>query len=326
MKMKRIIDKLNDSHRVIVATHANPDGDAIGSLLAMGLALQAVDKKVVMYNESPIPTPYRFLSGIEQVVRDPDAIAGCDTAVVIDCGDLHRVGEAAADIEKVPVVINIDHHVTNSGFGDYRLVEPETCASAGIVFFVIKQLGVTLTAPMATALYTGILTDTGSFRFGNTNKKTFSICEALVAAGVDPADVARHLYGQYSIGRLKLLNMAIDSIEISRNGKLSLMALTQQMLNKTGTVAEDVDGMINYARRIENIDVAVLIREKQNGRLPSGNGRRSYQVSLRSNGSVDVAAIAMGYGGGGHASAAGFQVETTLPEIKSKIWALADSL
>ncbi|RUA02371.1 MAG: bifunctional oligoribonuclease/PAP phosphatase NrnA [Deltaproteobacteria bacterium] len=323
--MKRIIDKLSDSRRILVATHVNPDGDAIGSLLAMGMALESAGKDVVMYNESPIPTPYRFLYGIDQVVHHPEEITQCDTAVVIDCGDLDRVGEAADIIRQIPVVINIDHHVTNVGFGDYQLIKPGACASAGIIYEVIKQLGVSLTVPIATALYTGILTDTGSFRFGNTSKNTFSICEALVAAGANPGDVASHLYGQYSIGRLKLLNKALDSIEISRNGKLSLMALTQQMLRDTGTVPEDIDGMINYARRIENIDVAVLIREKRNGGSPTGNNR-PYQVSLRSNGTVDVAAIAATYGGGGHASAAGFQVETALSEIKSKIWALADTL
>ncbi len=324
--MKQIIDKLSDSHRILVTTHASPDGDAIGSSLAMSMALDAIGKQVVLYNESPIPTPYRFLAGIDRVVHDPGRIAGCDTAVVVDCGDLDRVGEAAGTIEKIPVLINIDHHVTNSEFGQYRLVNPAACASAGIVYHIIRELGVKITAPIATALYTGILTDTGSFRFGNTGQETFSICEALVAAGADPADVARHLYGQYSIGRLKLLNMAIDSIEISRNGRLSLMALTQKMLAETGTVPEDVDGMINYARRIENIDVAVLIREKRNGGRPGGNGRRPYQVSLRSNGQVDVAAVAAAFGGGGHPAAAGFQVEMGLSEIKSKIWALADTL
>jgi phosphoesterase RecJ-like protein len=325
MKMKQIINQLNSGHRIFVATHANPDGDAIGSLLAMGLALEAAGKKVVMYNESPIPTPYLFLDGVERVDHDPAGLTGCDTAVILDCGDLDRVGDLSAKIIDFPVVINIDHHATNSGFGHYNLIEPKACATAGIVYFIIREMGIAITPSIATALYTGILTDTGSFRFSNTGKKTFSICEALVEAGANPADVARHLYGQYSIGRLKLLNMALDSIEISRNGKLSLMALTQGMLTETGTVAEDIDGMINYARRIENIDVAVLIREKRNGHT-SGSGDHAYQVSLRSNGTVDVAALAMVYGGGGHPSAAGFQVKMPLTEIKAKIWALADTL
>ena len=324
-KMKEIIETLNSSRRIWVTTHVNPDGDAIGSLVAMGLALETAGKKVVMYNESPIPTPYRFLSGVHRVVHDSEAIGGCDTAVIIDCGDLHRIGRMAVKMENFPVLLNIDHHATNSGFGHYRLIDSEACASAEIVYRIIAALGVSITPSIAMALYTGILTDTGSFRFANTNRETFSLCEALVAAGANPSDVARHLYGQYSIGRLKLLNKALDSIEISRNGKLSLMALTQRMLAETGTVPEDVDGMINYARRIEEIDVAVLIREKRNGCHPTRNNR-PFQVSLRSNGTVDVAAIATTFGGGGHPTAAGFQMEATLDEIKTKMWALADTL
>lgn len=324
-KMKEIIEILNSSRRIFVATHVNPDGDAVGSLVAMGLALEAAGKRVVMYNESPIPTPYRFLSGVDRVIHDPGAVDGCDTAMIIDCGDLHRMGRMAVEMENFPVLINIDHHATNSGFGHYRLIDRKACASAEIVYRIIRELGVSITRSIATALYTGILTDTGSFRFANTSRETFSLCETLVAAGADPSDVARHLYGQYSIGRLKLLNMAIDSIEISRNGKLSLMALTQLMLAETGTVPEDIDGMINYARRIEDIDVAVLIREKRNGSCPAGNNR-PFQVSLRSNGAVDVAAIAATLGGGGHPTAAGFQVEATLNDIKERMWALADTL
>ncbi|MEA3230177.1 MAG: bifunctional oligoribonuclease/PAP phosphatase NrnA [Thermodesulfobacteriota bacterium] len=324
--MKEIIETLNFSRRIFVATHVNPDGDAIGSLVAMGLALFAAGKKVVMYNESTIPTLYRFLSGVDRVTHDPEAIDGCDTAVIIDCGDLHRMGRMAVEMEDFPILINIDHHATNSGFGHYRLIDPKACASAEIVYRIIEELGVSITTSIATALYTGILTDTGSFRFANTSRETFALCEILVAAGANPSDVARHLYGQYSIGRLKLLNMALDSIEISRNGKLSLMALTQEMLAETGTVPEDIDGMINYARRIEDIDVAVLIRENRNGNHLAGN-HRPFHVSLRSNGIVDVAAVATTYGGGGHPTAAGFQVEAaTLNDLKDRIWALADTL
>ena len=323
--MKEIIETLNASRRIFVATHVKPDGDAIGSLVAMGLALEAIGKKVVMYNESPIPTPYRFLSGIHRVVHDSAAVGKCDSAVIIDCGDLLRIGRMAPEMADFPVLLNIDHHATNSGFGHYRLIDHKACASAEIVFRIITALGVSITPPIAMAIYTGILTDTGSFRFANTNRETFSLCETLVAAGANPSDVARHLYGQYSIGRLKLLNKALDSIEISRNGKLSLMALTQRMLTETGTVPEDVDGMINYARRIEEIDVAVLIREKRNGSSPAEHNR-PFQVSLRSNGSVDVGAIATTFGGGGHPTAAGFQVKATLDDIKTKMWALADTL
>lgn len=319
--MKKIIDTLSTRNRFLIASHVDPDGDAVGSLLAMGLALEATGKKVVMYNESSIPSPYRFLAGVDRVTCDAPSLQNCQVAVVIDCGDIQRLGRMAETIENFPLVINIDHHTTNNGFGHLRLVDTNACASAELIYRIILDLGTPITAPIAAALYTGILTDTGSFRFSNTNQNTFSVCETLVAAGADPAEVAKHLYGQYSIGRLKLLNMALNSIEISDNGKLSLMSVTRRMLLESGTVPDDVDGMINYARRIEDIDVAVLIREKRNGN-PAG----SYQVSLRSNGGVDVAAIATAFGGGGHPTAAGFLAQATLPQLKAKIWALADNL
>ena len=178
---------------------------------------------------------------------------------------------------------------------------------------------------IATSIYTGILTDTGSFRFSNTNQAAFAISKEMAELGVEPYHVSQHVFGTYSLGRIKLLNQALDSIEISDNGKLSIMTVTCSMFAETGTHPEDVDGMINYARRIEDVKVAALIQEQKNGNSKSENQGR-FHVSLRSDGTVDVAAIADSFGGGGHASAAGFQVETTLTQLKSEIITLAEKL
>ena len=167
------------------------------------------------------------------------------------------------------------------------------------------------------------MTDTGSFRFSNTNRAAFSICEAMVAMGVNPSTVARHVYGTYSLGRIKLLNRALDSIEISNNGHLSIMTVTREMLADTGTQPEDADGLINYARRIQDVKVAALIHELENGNGASG-GRKLFHVSLRSDGSVDVSRIASDFGGGGHSGAAGFSVASSLAELKQTIYSLAD--
>jgi len=223
------------------------------------------------------------------------------------------------------VVINIDHHISNTGFGDIQLIDPLACSTAEIVYRLIKALDVPLDKAIATSLYTGILTDTGSFRFSSTNQAAFAISQEMAELGVEPHDVAQHVYGTYSLGRIKLLNLALDSIEISENGKLSIMTVTGAMFAETGTHPEDVDGMINYARRIEDVKVAALIQEQQNGNTNS-NSHCRYHVSLRSDGTVDVAAIAGSFGGGGHASAAGFQIETTLTELKSNIITLAQNL
>lgn len=324
--MDHLIHRLNDSRNVLITTHASPDGDAIGSLLAMNLALQGNHKRITLYNESPIPAVYRFLPRVHCVgsrLTSPDLF---DTAVVLDCGDLQRVGEASAMIGRIPEIINIDHHITNTRFGTCQLIDVQACACTEILFHLFERMQVPFTRELATCIYTGILTDTGSFRFSNTNRTTFQICENMVACGVDPFQVAQHVYGTYSLGRIKLLNLALDSIEISDNGKVSLMALTRAMLHETGTQPEDTDGMINYARRIQDVKIAVLIQEQLNGSDRFQGQRRHYHVSLRSDGSVDVAAIAALFGGGGHQSAAGFSIESTLTEIKEKILRLTESV
>ncbi len=323
--MESIILQLKKSRHVIVASHENPDGDAIGSLLATGLALQSIGKKTSLYNESKIPAVYRFLPKVNAIVRHIDDLTQYDTAIILDCGDLGRIGRLASQITCVPSIINIDHHETNTRFGTLHCIDTTACATAEIVYRMITKMKTELNKNIATALYTGILTDTGSFRFSNTNQNAFSICNELIGHGVEPFRVAQYVYGTYSLGRIKLLNLALDSIEISQNGQLSIMTLTQNMLNETGTHTEDADGLINYARRIEDVKVAALIHELDRSRSGKDTVRR-FHVSLRSDGSLNVAQIASALGGGGHSSAAGFTIMSNLTDLKAKINALAEQL
>lgn len=323
--MDPIIKTLRTAHRILVTSHRDPDGDAVGSLLAMGLALIRLGKQTTLYNESPIPAVYQFLPGVGLIQRGLEPPEAYDAAVVLDCGDLPRIGESWPAVSRVPVVINIDHHISNTGFGHFRLIDGQACATAEIIARLIRALDVPLDREMATGIYTGILTDTGSFRFSNTNSAAFSISREMTELGVDPYQVAQHVFGSYSLGRIKLLNLALNSIEISRNGRLSLMTVTRRMLEETQTQQEDVDGLINYARRIEAVRVAALIQEQTNGRA-TPDGRARFHVSLRSDGTVDVAALAGAFGGGGHHSAAGFQIEATLPEIKTSLLAWSERI
>ena len=325
MKMDQIIRHINDGRHLLIASHAEPDGDAVGSLVALGLALGKFGKKATLYNSSPIPAVYRFLSGTERIVRQIKKDNSYDIAIMLDCGDLARIGEAASIINKIDVIINVDHHVSNTGFGHIQLIDTTACATAEIVYRLIKALEISFDKEIATSLYTGILTDTGSFRFSNTNQAAFAISKEMTEVGVDAHNVAQHVFGTYSLGRIKLLNMALNSIEISGNGKLSMMTITRSMLNETGTSTEDLDGMINYARRIEDVKVAALIHEIKNGGGKFSN-MNHYHVSLRSDNTVDVAVIAGKFGGGGHSSAAGFQIESTLVALKTKIIELANDL
>lgn len=322
--MNSIIQQFNNSNKILVVCHANPDGDAIGSLIALGLSLEALNKKITFYCESPIPAVYRFLPAVHRVVKKIGRL-NYDAAVILDCGALSRVGKAVSFVKQIPVIVNIDHHVTNTGFGHLQLIDTSACATAEIVYRLIKQMGLSFDKPIATSIYTGILADTGSFRFSNTNQAAFAICQEMVELGVDPHSIAQHVYGTYSLSRIKLLNLALDSIELSKNGRLSIMTLTKDMFDETHTQSEDVDGLINYAKRIEDVEVAALIQEQHNSKKRSKTPHR-FHVSLRSDGAVDVAAIASLFGGGGHSSAAGFSIESTLSNIKSRIFSLADKI
>jgi bifunctional oligoribonuclease and PAP phosphatase NrnA len=324
--MQTIIDQFERNQKFLLASHTHPDGDAIGSLLALGLALMRMSKDVVLYNESPIPAVYRFLPSVSTVRQKFELDQHFDAVVLLDCGDIDRVGAVADPISRVPMLINIDHHVTNTCFGHLQWIDGHACATAEIIYRLIKALPVKIDRAIATAIYTGILTDTGSFRFSNTNQSAFAICAEMIDQGANPYEVAQHVYGTYSLGRIKLLNLALDSLEISPNGKLSVMTLTQRMMRETRTQAEDIDGIINYARRIEDVKVAALIYELNSTNGGAPRGHRRYHVSLRSDGSVDVAGIAACYGGGGHVNASGFSAETTLTELKTRLINLAETI
>jgi phosphoesterase RecJ-like protein len=323
--MDPIIQRIKTASRILVASHRDPDGDAVGSLLAMGLASIRLGKQTTLFNESPIPAVYQFLPCVGRIQHRLETPESYDAAVVLDCGDLPRIGESWELVSRVPVIINIDHHISNTGFGHFQWIDGQACATAEIVFRLIRALAVPLDREMGTCIYTGILTDTGSFRFSNTNAAAFDISREMTELGVDPYEVAQHVFGSYSLGRIKLLNLALNSIEISHNGRLSLMTVTRCMLEETHTQQEDVDGLINYARRIEDVRVAALIQEQANGCITS-DGPTRFHVSLRSDGTVDVAALAGAFGGGGHRNAAGFQIETTLPDIKSSLLAWSEQM
>lgn len=315
--MNQTIRQLKNSNHVFLCSHINPDGDAIASVIAMGLSLASLQKETTLYNESPIPAVYRFLPSVKRIVRHIDKQAIYDTAIVFDCGDLHRVGKAASFVSRIPVVINIDHHVSNTRFGDFQLIDSSACASVEIIYRLLKEMELPISKDIATLIYTGILTDTGSFRFSNTNKSAFTICKEMIDIGVDPYYVARNIYETFSLGYMKLLHKALGSIEISKNGKLSIITLTQEMLDETGAQPEEITGLINYAKAINNVKVAVLIHSISNTK-EEVQGR--FHVSLRSDGTVDVAAFASSFGGGGHYRAAGFSIESSIVDLKNRIF------
>lgn len=323
--MKQITDQLIKSKQVLLASHINPDGDAIGAMLGLGLALESIKKKAHLYNQSAMPAVYQFLPSIHRIKQDPGDLASYDTAIILDCSDLQRIGDHAEAVSRIPTVINIDHHVTNNRFGNYQLIDAKASATAEIVYRLIREMNIPFNTSMAYAIYTGIMADTGSFRFSNTTQEAFRISHEMVAAGADPHTVAHHVYETISLNRIKLLTMLFDTIELSEDGAFSIMTLTQNMLNASGTEIADVNGLINYAKRIESVKVAALLYERRNGRK-KGSAGSHYHVSLRSDGSVNVSRIAAAFGGGGHVTAAGFDIYTTLPELKKQLLSMSSRL
>ncbi|MGM0453700.1 MAG: DHH family phosphoesterase [Thermodesulfobacteriota bacterium] len=321
--MKQIINHLKKSKRILIASHIQPDGDAIGASLAMGLALEEIKKKIQIFNESGLPAVYQFLPSIHRIKQEPGDISAYDTAIVIDCSDLQRIGAVAEAVSRIPTVINLDHHITNTRFGHYQYIDAKAAASAEIVYRLIRAMDVPITTAMAYAIYTAIMSDTGSFRFSNTTPEAFKICHEMLEYGADPHQVAHHVYETISLNRIKLLNMLFDTIEISDDGRLSIMTLTQNMLKVTETEITDVNGLINYAKRIENVRVAALLYERANKRQP-GKATSHFHVSLRSDGNVNVALIASAFGGGGHPTAAGFDIHSSLTDVKKQLYALSD--
>lgn len=313
--LKQAASLIKNKNRFLITTHVNPDGDGIGSSLALGETLKMMGKGVIYYCESPISNKYLFLPGVDQFTKAFDDSERFDVAVIIDCGDLEQVGDTSTKIGMIEVVINIDHHITNHMSGQLRLVDAKACASAEIIYRLIKELEQPLTLPIALNLYTAILTDTGSFRFSNTNRAAFQICDEMIGLGVMPHLVAQQVYGTYSVGRLRLLNEVLKSLEISSNKIFAMVTVTLAMMAKTGTSREDINGFVDYPRFIKGTEFSALIQEIDDNR---------FHVSLRSKGRIDVAEIAEGFGGGGHLNASGFNVEGTLESVKTQLFQIAN--
>ncbi len=315
--LKKAASLIKNKTRLLIATHVNPDGDAIGSSLALGEILKMMGKEVVYYCESSIPDKYFFMPGVDQFTRELAGAERFNAVIVVDCGDLERVGDASKKIGTTEVIINIDHHMTNQISGEMRLVDTTACASAEIVYRLIKELERPITFPIALNLYTAILTDTGSFRFSNTNRVAFRICEEMVKLGVVPHLVAQQVYGTYSAGRLRLLNEVLNSLELSSNKIFAMVTVTLEMMAKTGTGPGDINGFVDYPRFIKGTEFSALVQEIDGKKI---------HVSLRSKGKLDVAAMAERFGGGGHFNASGFNIEGTLKSVKTQLFQIADSV
>jgi len=309
-----VVDILKKGESFFIGSHKDPDGDAIGSLLALGEALRLSGKRVVLFNEGPITDTLAHMTGIERVVDTLDHGTRFDALFILDCAALQRLGRSSLELAGRGCLINIDHHENNTQFGDLNIVDADSSSTGEMIYRLIRAAGLPISEEIAEGIFVAIQTDTGSFRYANTTRAAFEIAGELFDWGVSPWRVSRKIMERYSFGKLQLLAAALNTIEVCCEGKLGLMTITKEMCSASGADDFDVDGFVDFPRHIAGIEVAALIREAEKG---------YYRFSLRSNDSVDVADLAGHFGGGGHPRAAAFTREGSLDRIKDEFLSTA---
>ena len=310
--INEVIQEIRKNKTFLISTHINPEGDALGSSLALGLALKTLGKKVLVVNRDPVPRALDFLP-YQQIFQQRDRVSEpYDVLAVLDCGDLART--ALFDPQRMPAtrIVNIDHHLTNRQFGHVNWIQVDATATGEMIYDLIKAMGIQVTPDIALCLYTSIVTETGSFRYSNTSTRTFQIAAELVGKGVEPWKAAQQLFERNTEGQLRLLAELLVKMKVSQDGQTAWMVVTQDQFAATKTTTEDTENFINYPRSIDGVEVAIFFREL----TPD-----SYKLSFRSKGRVDVAALAEKFGGGGHHNAAGCVVKGSLSQVKEKILA-----
>jgi phosphoesterase RecJ-like protein len=300
----RVADEIRSRQRFVVTSHVRPDGDAIGSALAMAYALRELDKDVrVVFRDKP-PAPLEVFPGVNEIevtgrVNDPG-----DAVIVMESGDLKRTGIEGLEHG---FVINIDHHLGNSMYGSLNWFDLSAAACGEMVFDLVQELGVRLTPEIATHVYVAILTDTGSFHYSSISPRTFDICRQCVEAGVDPPWVARSIFDSNNLGRLKLFGAVLSKMELDPTGRLATVYVDRQLARDCGGTYDDTEGLINLPLTVKEIQAVVFFKE---------NGPKDWRISMRSKGEVDINAVAKQFGGGGHKNASGCSAEGSIDDLK----------
>jgi bifunctional oligoribonuclease and PAP phosphatase NrnA len=308
-EVDRVVDELRTSDRFLLTTHEGPDGDALGSLLAMHQVLKQLGKDAVMFlaaKEFPLPVEYRFLP-LEEVFHEPPADVVDRTLVFLDCGNIDRMPVEFLQRDGARLV-NIDHHHDNTRFGSVNVVDTEASCTAEIVLEIVRRLGAEITPEIAQALYVGLITDTGKFMYENTRPASHRMAAELIEAGVDVNDIYRRLYERVPLEKWRLTARALEKIQLYDEGRFAVTYISAEDYAESGAQEAHTEGIIDFLRALEGVDVAAMIRDKTDG------GRAARKVSLRST-QVDVSAIARAQGGGGHRRAAGFGSDLTYPEL-----------
>ena len=291
---KKAWEKIKESKNIVLAAHINPDGDALGSSLSLYPILKKMGKNVKVFNATkPLPMYLDFLPNFDKVTDKLPK--NYDLLISFDCGSFDRLGIE----EKPPFLINIDHHISNTKYGDINIIDPKAASSSQVVYNMLKANGVEIPSESAVCIYTALVTDTGSFQYESVNDKVFEMAAELVRCGVKPDFVAKMLFQRDRLSRLRLLAKAYDTIELCCEGKVAFVEVTKEMMEITGAIKDDTDTIVNSVRAIASVEVACMLREDDDG----------IKISLRSKNYADVSKVAVKYGGGGHIRAAGATIK-----------------
>lgn len=304
----RLIAENNDFTLIM---HVSPDGDAIGSACALRLALMALGKRVQAVCDEDVPRIYRFLEGAEDIIKPNDARI-TSAAIAVDCADEGRMGAAGEIFAQAKHTANIDHHVTNTMFAQHNAVEANAAAAAEVVKKLIEQLDVDFGADIATCLFCGLVTDTGNFAYSNTTPDTLFAAGELLQRGADNALINRAVYRSAPVSKRRMLGLGLIKAEYLHSGKVAVCKLTRADFDRFNARDEDCEGIIDNLRDVENVEIAMLIREKE---------PNVYKVSMRAKEYANVCAVAERYGGGGHRLAAGCTVRGELDALAAELTA-----
>ena len=319
---EQIVELVKKSSHVVLATHIHPDGDALGSLLGLADILEKEGKTVFRYLEEPVSHLYDFLPDCGLIDTDLSRLkafvaqAGRENtiAIALDCGDANRLGKAKEQLLDLSPLVVIDHHYGHRRFGSHLWLESERSSTGEMVYELAEALGSEVSEKAAFCLYVAISTDTGSFRYENTSPRTLRVTADLVERGVRPELVADKVYDNFTLARLRLMEMVLATLEVYHKGQIAMIRVSAEMFASSGATREDVEGFINYPRALKSVRVAVFLKESEKGLI---------SVSLRAKGSCDVAAVAADFGGGGHRNAAGFRIaDSSMDAVQEQVLAV----
>ncbi len=312
LSFEEIISTIDASKKIAILSHIRPDGDAIGSTIALGSVLEAMGKQVTCINEDGVPESLAFLKGSEKIITPTDAVLDIDLAIALDCANKPRLGENALKmVANAKLWINIDHHKSNPGYGDLNYIDSKSPATGQILYQLFNEAGIALTEEARDAIYTAVSTDTGSFQYSGTTAATYEMAADLVVQGLDPGKINEQIYDSFPYRRVALTRELLNTLELSYDGELADWQLTKKVKTDLNLDPDDSEGLIDMIRSIQGVNVALFFEELMDDTI-----RVSIRVKI---GSIDACEIAQVFGGGGHSKAAGIRMPGPLAEARAAV-------